>query len=55
MEARVEGNNLILTVPLTGGNASKSGKSVLVASTNGFKPVAGSVLRYSLNVIEPIR
>jgi hypothetical protein len=53
MDARVEGNTLILTVPLTGSVTSKSGKSVLVASTNGFKPVTGTVLRYSLNVIEP--
>jgi len=55
MEARVEGNNLILTVPLTGTSASKTGKSKMVATTGGFKPVSGTDLRYSLNVIAPLR
>jgi len=53
MEFRVSGNTLTITCQLSPGTSSKSGKTLLVASTNGFMPVEGSNLRVSLNVIKP--
>jgi hypothetical protein len=53
MEIKVEGNKLTITCILSSGVPSKSGKTNIVATTNGFTPVAGSDIRVSLNVIKP--
>ena len=53
MEFRVEGNKLIIIAEIGPGKSSASGKTLVVASTNGFVPVAGSDLKVSLNVIQP--
>jgi len=53
MEAKVEDGKLILTVPLTSGVSSKSGKTLVVATTGGFQPVPDTNMQFSLNVIKP--
>lgn len=53
MDIKVEDNKLILTVPLSGGILSKSGKTLVVASTSGFIPVPDTDMQLSLNVIKP--
>ena len=53
MEIKVTGNKLTITCDLGSGVPSKSGKTSIVATTNGFTPVANSDLRVSLNVIKP--
>ena len=53
MEIKLEGNKLIITCTLGAGEPSSSGKSLVVASTNGFVGVAGSEIKVSLNVIKP--
>ena len=55
MEAKVEGNVLKITLPLSDGTLSKSGKSKVVASTGGFVSVAGSNIKLSINAIKPLR
>ena len=55
MEIKVEGNILTITCPLGSGVPSKSGKTKIVATTNGFTPVVDTDIRVSLNVIKPIR
>ncbi len=56
MEAKVEGNVLTLKVPLSAGVPSRSsGKTLVVASSNGFMEVPGTDLKLSLNVIKPRR
>ncbi|KKN75170.1 hypothetical protein LCGC14_0383290 [marine sediment metagenome] len=35
------------------GTVSRSGKTLIVATTSGFVPVEGTDLRISLNVIKP--
>ena len=52
MEIKVEGNTLTITCPLGSGVPSKSGKTNIVATTNGFTAVAGTDIRVSLNVIK---
>ncbi len=47
--AEVKSGKLIITADLDGNTSSKSGKSVLLASTGGFLAVAD--VKYSLNVI----
>lgn len=49
----VKGNQLTITADITAGVISASGKTLVVASTNGFVPVADSELKVSLNVIRP--
>jgi len=53
MEIKVEGNKLTLTCDIGKGTLSSSGKSLVVATTNGFVPVGGTDLKVSLNVIKP--
>jgi len=48
-----EGNEIIIRAKLTVGSPSSSGKSLVVATTNGFVPVADSNLKVSLNIIKP--
>ena len=53
MEIKVEGNNLVIKTPLSSGVPSRSRKTLVVASTNGFVDVVDSNIRVSLNVIKP--
>jgi len=53
MDIKVQGDKLIITCTIGGGVPSKSGKTSIVATTNGFTAVAGSDLKVSLNVIKP--
>ena len=53
MDIKVEGNKLTITCNLGSGVPSSSGKTLVVATTNGFQAVAGSDIRVSLNVIKP--
>ena len=55
MEIKVEGNTLTITCPLGSGVPSSTGKTLVVATTNGFTPVDGTDIKVSLNVIKPIR
>lgn len=50
---KVDGNKLIITADIEAGRPSSTGKSLVVASTNGFAAVADSNLKVSLNVIKP--
>ncbi len=49
----VKNGNLIITCPMNGGTPSKTGKSLVVATTNGFVDVPGSDIRVNLNAIKP--
>ena len=53
MEIKVEGNKLTIVATIGSGVPSSSGKSLVVATTNGFVAVAGSDIRVSLNAIRP--
>ena len=53
MEIKLSGNTLTITAQLSDGVPSKSGKSNIVATTNGFVGVDGSDIKVSLNVIKP--
>jgi len=53
IKMEVKGKTLLITCPLNGGVASKSGKSVVVATTNGFTEVPKSDIRVNLNAIKP--
>ena len=57
VEARVQGNKLILEVDLTQDNGSSStGKSIKVASSDGNMPVPGHPeIKFGLNVYKPIQ
>ncbi len=52
MEIKVEGNKLIITCTLGSGVPSSTGKSLMLATTNGFQAVSGTDIRVSLNVIK---
>ena len=54
MEVKLVGNKLTITCEIGQGVPSSSGKSLVVASTNGFAAVTGSDLKISLNVIRPL-
>jgi len=49
----VKNGNLVITCPINGGVPSKTGKSLVVATTNGFVDVPGSDIRVNLNAIKP--
>jgi hypothetical protein len=51
MEATLKDNELTLKLTLDKGKRSNSGKSLLVFTTKGFKPIEGTDLRISINVI----
>ena len=53
MEIKVEGHTLTITCPLGSGVPSSTGKSRIMATTNGFVPAGNSDLKVSLNVIKP--
>ncbi len=52
MDIKVEGDKLHITCTIGSGVPSSTGKSLVVATTNGFMAVVGSDLRVSLNVIK---
>lgn len=52
MEIKVEGNTLTIKATLDAGIPSKSGKTLVVATTNGFQKIAGTNYAVSLNVIK---
>ena len=47
-----ENNIVVIRAKLTTGSLSASGKSLVVATTKGFVPVADSNLKVSLNIIK---
>lgn len=53
IKAKIEGDNLVLTIELQPATPSKSGKTKIVATTNGFVPttvkVNGEVVSVSVN------
>jgi len=53
MEIKLEGEKLTITTTIGSGVPSSSGKTLLLATTNGFVAVAGSDIKVSLNVIKP--
>jgi len=55
MDIKVESDKLTITCTIGSGVLSSTGKSLVVATTNGFVAVAGSDLKVSLNVIKPRR
>ena len=55
MDIKVTGNTLTITCTIGSGVPSSSGKSLVVATTNGFVAVADSDIKVSLNVIRPRR
>ena len=52
MDIKVTGNKLTLTCELGKGVLSSTGKSLVVATTNGFVPIDGTEFKLSLNVIK---
>ena len=53
MNIKVNGNKLVIEADLHDGIPSSSGKTLVVASTNGFVAVADTDIKVSLNVIKP--
>ena len=55
MDVKVEGNELVVRLPLHSPRASKSGKALIVAGTGGFQKtgveVAGKEVSISINAI----
>ena len=51
MKATLVNDVLKLELPLENGKRSKSGKSLIVYTTGGFKPIEGTDLKISINVI----
>ncbi len=51
MKTQLKGNTLIVEMELGKGERSKSGKSLIVFSTSGFKKVEGTEYQISINVI----
>ena len=50
---KLVGNKLTIIAELGKGVPSASGKTLVVATTNGFVGVEGSDIKVSLNVIKP--
>ncbi len=46
---------LIIEVAIGEGVMSKTGKSIVVASTNGFITIPGTDMKINLNVIKPVK
>lgn len=55
IQITVNGDEVTIKVKLTAGTPSSTGKSLVVATSNGFVPVAGSDIKVSLNIIKPRR
>lgn len=53
MDIKLVGEKLTITATISSGVPSSSGKSLVVATTNGFVGVDGSDIKVSLNVIKP--
>ena len=53
MDVAVKNGTMTIIMTLGAGAPSASGKTLIVASTNGFVPVPGGDLRVSVNVIKP--
>jgi len=53
MDIKVIGDKLTITATISSGVPSSTGKSLVVATTNGFVGVDGSDIKVSLNVIKP--
>lgn len=53
MDIKLVGDKLTITATISSGVASSSGKTLVVATTNGFVGVNGSDIKVSLNVIKP--
>jgi len=53
MDIKVEGSKLTIVCTLGSGVPSKSGKTLVVATTNGFVDVIEAGIRVSLNVVKP--
>ena len=54
MEVKVEGDKLIITIPLAKTpRPSSTGKSLVLFSTEGFIPVGDGDMRVNINVIRP--
>ena len=51
VDIKVNGTQMVITADLTGNERSKSGKSIIKATTNGFVSVEGTTYMVSLNVI----
>lgn len=52
MDIKLEGDKLTITAIISSGVPSKSGKTNIVATTNGFVGVPDSDIKVSLNVIK---
>ena len=53
MDITIKDGTLTIVAKLSDGIPSSSGKSLVVATTNGFVSVADSDIKVSLNVIKP--
>ena len=53
IKLEVKEGTLVITCPINGGVPSRTGKSLVVATTNGFADVPGSDIRVNLNAIKP--
>lgn len=53
MDIKIVGNTLTITAVIGSGIPSSSGKTLVVATTNGFVSVPDSDIKVSLNVIKP--
>lgn len=53
MEVKVAGDKMTIVLDLGKGTRSKSGRSLVAATTNGFVDVPGTEYKLSLNVIKP--
>jgi hypothetical protein len=51
MKATLKDNIIYLELQLEDGKRSHSGRSLVVFTTNGFKPIEGTELKVSINVI----
>ena len=55
MDIKLEGDKLTITATISSGVPSASGKTLVVATTNGFVSVPDSDIKVSLNVVKPRR
>ena len=53
MEVKVTGNKMVVTLDLTTGRPSATGKTLVVFTTGGFQQVAGTNMKVNLTVIKP--
>ncbi len=53
MDIKLEGTTLTITATISSGVPSSSGKTLVVATTNGFVAVPDSNIKVSLNVVKP--